>query len=932
MTEKNKSANEDKGCELHLICQTHWDREWRYPFQRTRMMLVRMMDNLLDIMDRYPKYKYYHLDSQTILLEDYLEIRPENRDRLKAYIKQGRILVGPWYTLPEENLLNGESLVRNLLIGHKVSKELGGTMKVGFTPTSFGQVSQMPQIYLGFDIDSIVFHRGVPAHEVKLEYLWEGADGSRILAIRPPLGGRFNFLGSVFLRVVFGEATGPYCEAPCPVVKDSFRLAEEDCSESFPVTVPGKQEFHGEQIIDGLNTIIQQMKKDATTPYLVVGQGHDWSGPSAILPKIVDEANRLLDGDRLILSSYPKYVAKLKSKLGKLKTLKGEMRSTQKDKSGGMLYPGVLSSRMYLKQMNRRAEFLLGRWAEPVAALAWIMGEEYPQLLLEKSWKWLLSNQTHDGLSGTGVDQVHRDMVHRFEQIQQVARNVFIRSLGRIIRNMDTSLLEKDEIALTVFNPSTYPRSEVVSLTLDLPQEWAAKFDVRDSENRPLPYQIVDKKDTISTIQRESEGLAFRLYVTRVKLHLSVPTIPSLGYSLLRISRRKADKAKNTVTELAPRDRYLENEFLKVRINTDGTLKINDKETGRTFDGLHYFEDGAEIGDAYEHRVPSENKIVASRRTRAKITPEENGSLLSRYRVDIKMKLPQAIDAKKLRRSRREKTLSISSMITLKKDARRVEIVTTIDNNIKDHRLRVLFPTGINATHSCAETPFDVVTRPIKLPDTTGWIEPASSTHPQLNFVDVSDGKAGLAVVNEGLTEYEVVDDENRTLAITLLRCLAHKVRATQLDDPSQRGSQCPGIHEFRYAICPHEGDWKQGDIFRQAYSHNLPLRVVQSAGGNKSNSKQRRLPTEKSFLDIKPHSLVLSSFKKSEKRKSIILRLFNPTDTRLEGRLSFWRNIKHTWLVNLNEDRIKELSVNNGKGLSFVVRPKKIITVELVL
>ena len=121
------------------------------------MFLVEFMDKLLKIFEEYPEYESYLLDSQIIPIEDYLLIRPEKKGEIVKRIKEGRLQVGPWYTLPEEHLVNGESLVRNLLLGHRLSEKYGGTMKVGYSPFSYGQASQMPQIYLGFGIDTILF-------------------------------------------------------------------------------------------------------------------------------------------------------------------------------------------------------------------------------------------------------------------------------------------------------------------------------------------------------------------------------------------------------------------------------------------------------------------------------------------------------------------------------------------------------------------------------------------------------------------------------------------------------------------------------------------------------------------------------------------------------------------------------------------------------
>ncbi|MBP8130429.1 MAG: alpha-mannosidase, partial [Candidatus Hydrogenedentes bacterium] len=127
--------------EMHVISNTHWDREWLFDFQETRMLLAEMFDKLLDILDARPDYKAFLMDGQVIPVEDYLEVRPENRERLVGHVRAGRLQIGPWYTDPECFCVGGESLVRNLLYGHRVANALGGVMKVGYTPFSYGQNS-----------------------------------------------------------------------------------------------------------------------------------------------------------------------------------------------------------------------------------------------------------------------------------------------------------------------------------------------------------------------------------------------------------------------------------------------------------------------------------------------------------------------------------------------------------------------------------------------------------------------------------------------------------------------------------------------------------------------------------------------------------------------------------------------------------------------
>ena len=142
---------------MHVISNTHWDREHRHSFQYTRLMLVKLLDDLIDIMEKDPEYKYFTLDGQSVMIHDYLEVKPHMRARLEKLVKDGRILIGPWYSLVDCYSVNPESIIRNLLYGDMVCREFGEPMKVGYSIFSFGQIAQLPQIYNGFGINDIMF-------------------------------------------------------------------------------------------------------------------------------------------------------------------------------------------------------------------------------------------------------------------------------------------------------------------------------------------------------------------------------------------------------------------------------------------------------------------------------------------------------------------------------------------------------------------------------------------------------------------------------------------------------------------------------------------------------------------------------------------------------------------------------------------------------
>ena len=181
---------------IHVISHTHWDREWYLTHEQFRFRLVALIDRLLDLLDADPSYKYFHLDGQTIVLEDYLEIRPEQETRLRTAIADGRILIGPWYVMPDEFLVSGESLVRNLLRGHRISREFGTPMPVGYLPDLFGHVGQMPQIWRQFGFDNTILWRGFGG--ASAEYWWDAPDGSRLLMMHLPPEGYCNATRIVF--------------------------------------------------------------------------------------------------------------------------------------------------------------------------------------------------------------------------------------------------------------------------------------------------------------------------------------------------------------------------------------------------------------------------------------------------------------------------------------------------------------------------------------------------------------------------------------------------------------------------------------------------------------------------------------------------------------------------------------------------------------
>ena len=924
--------------EIHVVSNTHWDREWLYDFQETRMMLVEMLDKLLDVLDKEPGYASFLLDSQAVPLEDYLEIRPEARDRITKHVSGERLHVGPWYTCPEAFNVPGESLVRNLLYGHRVARSFGHVMKVGHTPFSYGQNSQLPQIYQGFDIDSMLFYHGVSHDEVPNEFIFEGADGTQILGSQMSSGARYNFYFHVYRPVVFGtkqhERMRSWKQGGLP-----FRLCREEQGLDHHVLldVPRKR-FDAKTAVECVDRLREMEQKVSTTPYLAFMMGHDSSIPDPVTLRIVEAAQQALPKGTIFHSSLPALMEKVKKAAKDLVVLKGERRTPKWMDGRVHLYSDVLSSRTRMKRLNAQAESTLQRWAEPYAAMAWCLGAEYPATYLDLAWKTLLKCHAHDSIAGSGVDEIERDMTYRLRQVINIAGGLTRRSLAQVQARIDHSDAAPDDVLLTVFNASPHARSEVVTVVLDVPRDTATpQFDFAEAGGSgPAAVQMATRRPHHAVMNHDGDATAM-MESEQVTCHIELQDVPAFGYASYRLNRKGTFARGGLVTG----HNTLENEHLRVEITPQGTLNVVHKPTGTRFEGIHYFEDSAEAGHAWMHIEPAIDDIVTSPGFPVEIALAENGPLLARYHITYRMRVPAGLDenggnpwqrldgaGSAARRSRELRDLTIVSTVTLRKGANALEVTTQFVNHAENHRLRVMFPTKLQAQTCHVETAFDVVERDVVFGPDSPWFGSVNATFPMLRFVDVNDGKAGLAVINDGLREYQVTDDADRTIAVTLMR--AYQVSLTTVSKrwdvrPEMGLSQCPGDHEFRYLIYPHAGSWDTADVYANVERLVVPLQPAQAGphGGD--------LPKRHSFLQIEPANLVLSAVKQSESGQGLVVRVFNPTSERIEGKLTFFKPIGTAHSMNLEEKRGESLSVQ-GNTLPLAVDKKKIVTVEIAI
>jgi alpha-mannosidase len=362
-----------------VVPHTHWDREWYLPFEQFRLRLGAVVDGVLDTLEGDDAFTTFTLDGQAIVLEDYLEVRPENEQRLRALLAASRLEVGPSYVLPDEILVGGESLVRNLLLGRRVCRRFGVEPSgAGYMPDSFGHPAQLPQILAGFGIGTFLFSRG--------------------------LGDEVDDVG-----VVFRWRAGPAEVVACQMLPHYDNFAR--------LTWDHDAEERVRRIVDAFGEDLRAADEDE----ILLANGSDHLPVEPQLPEILRKLKRTFDAEFRI-GRYDEYTPDPTG----LPVYTGELVGSRRQN----VLRGVNSARVYLKQANERAERRLLS-IETAAALRTLRGEaRYPAEDLRLAWRDLLRNHPHDSICGCSCDEVHRDMLVRYEQLDRTLDYVEREALG----------------------------------------------------------------------------------------------------------------------------------------------------------------------------------------------------------------------------------------------------------------------------------------------------------------------------------------------------------------------------------------------------------------------------------------------------------------------------------------------------------------------
>jgi mannosylglycerate hydrolase len=872
---------------IHLITHNHWDREWIFTAKYANRWLPKFFTNLLAKLDAEPAYRFV-LDGQTLIIEDYLnQLTPDEAAARQQEIR--RFAQAGQLQIGPAYLQPDWSLVSGEALVRNLL--IGDRMAREYGPV----------MKAGWLLDN--FGQIAQAPQIMQGFGIEGAFVWRGVDFPPEI-----------LRTEF------WWEAP-----DGSRILGVYLLDSYrnAMTLSMAPEIAQDRILSHATTL----RRFATSPNVLLMNGYEQvPEPDDVLPLVAQVNAQLAPEWRAVQSTPLEYLAAVQAHGPDLPVLSGYFYSGR----FAPILKGVYSSRSYLNQQNNECQRELERWAEKFNSFAWAYGFDYPEERFEQAWKTLLLNHTHDDMCGCCIDPIAQDMQVRFAEVNRMARTLSSESLRALVQVVDTGQVPQAETGLVLFNPSSHPRRDVMGISMEI-DEGLTDFHIQDSAGNAIPFQQV------SRIGNKAD---FYLWTTE--------TVPGVGYRTYYVRPGSADVSTHPQVRVSAQDHSMENDYLHVTINPNGTLTIREKIHNDLYENLGYFEDGGDAGDTYDYSHPAQDRVITSLDQQAVISLEQAGPLLARFRVELALELPRGLASDRQRRSSKSRRVRITSFVELAANVGHVEITTVVQNVVKDHRLRVIFPSGIQTDRSFAGMPYDVASFPLVEPVENdvpahmqdlmlaGRYTAAVNTRPFQNFVALANGDSSLSIFSRGLSEYEILPERQNAIALTLLRGVGWLTRSDLLTREGDVGphiftpeAQALGTQTFEYAIYPHGSNLAAANPHFEADRHVLKFRGVQT------DLHPGHLPDTLSFFSWREQevfgALKLTAVKQSEDGRDLMVRFYNALDRPVSASFVLSSRILEAWRTNLNEENQSPIDLVDG-AVPVQVRAKEIVTVRVRL
>lgn len=862
---------------IYYFSGTHWDREWYQTFQAFRLNLVDALDLLLDTIEKDERYRVFHLDGQTIVLDDYLQIRPEREEALRRFIREGRILIGPWYTMPDEQIVSGESLIRNLVLGHEKAESYGGkAWKCGYVCDIFGHIAQMPQIFNGFGIDTAVLGRGTNQHRTPTFFNWKGGGNSVCTVYKLP---EFMGYGSFSTEVIGEMAAG------------------EEADENDPVFLKKMRDY-----------IDREFARN-DYPVAVIWDAMDHEPPHPKMPEYMRKIAEAYPNSEVACCDLLEMFARLPRE--KLPEKRGELIESGKIVSAHHhVLRHVLSSRIRVKQANDRAE----QYLRDIEAYGVIFSENagpierYTRVL----WEMLLQNHAHDSICGCSRDRIHSEMFYRFSQVESFYEAFCSRMERKDAGGMKAVGAQGGNVC--VVNPLPMPVETLIVAEIPFAQgfpTWHEPFGYEEKlafrlygeDGKEIPYAFLEQANA-RTLRFEKERTG-KADIARIAFRAQLNAMGKTNFCI-----KPSEKPVRAFGSLFRADRIMENERLGIRIGAAGEVSLADKASGKIYENLITFADDSEIGDGWNSVRNLSDIRVFGAEFRGAAVLHDSPSLAS-VELHYILRVPERVEQPPygMHRSEHLCELDVSVTLTLLRDDGDLRVRVVVDNKALDHRLRMRVQ-GPASEKYIANQAFAFVERDCR-PDaeTEDWKERDWPEKSHAGIVLRTDEEGnGMAVFSKyGLRECSAENDGG--MLFTLLRSFSR----THTSD-GEPGGQEQGKLTFNFLLrCLHgktdeialQNDY---DVFKTEFRAYV--------------AERRELCPSPIETDGK---CCVSAVKRAaDESGDLIVRCYNPSGKRVR---SVWKTGG-----TASEANMLEQPVRNADAKSIALLPGEIKTIRIQL
>ena len=862
-----QAASSEQRPTLWIIPHTHWEGA---VFKTREAYLQDDLPNILQalhLLRTFPDYRFV-LD-QAAYVKPFLERYPEEAAEFRSLVSQGRLeIVGGNDVMLDVNIPSGESWIRQVLYGKGYYRHaLNVDVTTGWGIDTFGHHAQMPQLLTLAGYKSYWFQRGVPGNQTPSEFLWQGIDGTKVPAFWLAQG-----YGSLY-----------------PVSKRFDAFSDE---------------------IWGL---WGSLGGSTGFPERVAVAGGDVISPERRLPELVSEFNAQKNSPLRLRFGLPTDFQQLVARRGDQPVIGGELNP---------VFQGTYSNRIELKQWMREDEQILTD-SEKAGALASLFGVRMNQDKLWTAWEPVLFNQAHDLTSGTMVDEVYDDTIRHYHFAKELGTESLQGSLDAIGAKIDTHASEADAIPIMVFNPLGWSRTDVARAEVGFSEDGVTDLEVRGPDGAVEPVQLLESD------RYESGG------IRHARIIFIAHDVPALGWAVYRVAPRKSTSTNHTIEPNPLHQRgpapagstthvdsgSIENQFYRATFDlwTGAMTGLELKSASgnwqvlgdRPANVVACEQDGGDSWELYGNL----NGARFTAETRPSGLPEHDRSHFSNEWVGGGGDLSSGPVFSEFEIYHTFGTDNYSSRVRLYTGVQRIDFETTIVNNDKFVRYRLLFPTSIQNGRRFDEIPFGAIERPER------------HELPAQNWIDYGDGKHGLALLNTGLPGSNVSDG---TLLLSLMRS-AHisDYQVSGVDDLgslSNLGLELGQSRTFHYALVPHGGTWQDALVFRAGLEFNHPL-IVRAL-----DQHPGKLSSKWGLLDISLPNVVLSAFMPAQDGNGVIVRVYEAAgQAAADAKIHFSSPVQAASEVNLMEDRLKSTAVENNT-IRVDLRPFEIKTFRVLM